>query len=226
MQGGGLKRTLGHIYLLSRFYPHYVREVVSWDGGKRAFAIPAYGRAQAVPPARCFASRARRQRLVEQERRRRVELAYCILMTRAGAHAVGLGCEPFAAAREGGAVWASVPVIRTPLIELVPTGVSEVRVSYRNRRPIDARVEEDAYRMSPPSEPGLESRLKRLVQAPRRSSRYRLEAEYESAVAKAAPTRLEWLGTGGKTIRVIHAPASGVSGVPWQDVSAPRLPLR
>lgn len=220
--GNELARVLGNQYELSSYYTAYVRRLPRPPAVGRSYVVPAYGRTEAVPPARCFSKRIwgsgarRRTELVEQERRREVEPVACIVVARGNASSPGgqnanlAGCTPFAQIESGAAAFGVSDFHGEPATELVPDGVATVRVTYSSTAPILARVSENAFVLTPPKAPanrldaelrGLERRLsdKHLANA----RRERLTLEYDRKYTGTYPLKVEWLDDAGKAVRTI-----------------------
>lgn len=176
---GRLGPTLAQDYPLSRYYPDYVRRLVGAGAGGY-FAVPAYARREAVPPAHCFGSARERQMEIEMQRRRLTEPVYCLIRDGADQHPNASACE---------ALRISYRAAPSRVV-----GVTE-NVFVFKPPPPTARLEAEVKRLSvtPPAEP-----------QPRR-----LEAGYRRDVEQAQPTRVEWLDRGGDPIRTIEPPAPG-----------------
>jgi hypothetical protein len=212
--GGGLDEELSHLYELSGYYPAYVRQLATLPDGRRYFVIPAYGRSEAVVPARCLSGGERERRLlVEQEHRLLVEPVDCIIETGNGEDSPSGGCETFAAIDEGGRVFRSDALTKEPIVELVPDGVVSVRVNYREIAPITLPVSENAFMFTPPPPtPHIVAELKRLNPAIVAKSR-QLISRWNKTVEETGPTRLEWLDGAGRVIRAIRRPDARTSSV-------------
>jgi hypothetical protein len=211
-EGGGLERELSKLYELSGYYPAYARELTVPSDGRRYFVIPAYGRSEAVVPAHCLVGGEHERRLlVEEQHRRLIEPVDCIIETRAGEELTPRGCEPFAAIDEGGRVLQAEALAKEPTVELVPDGVASVRIAFRETPTITEPVRENAFMFTPPSpSPRIASELRRLAPAIAGRNR-RLIAKWDKTVEETDPTRLEWLNSVGRVIRVISRPAAGTS---------------
>jgi hypothetical protein len=177
--------------------------------------IPAYGRSQPVPPAHCLAGGARERRaLVEGQRRLPNEPVDCVVVVGGGSSAPPQGCESFAAIDEGGRVLEANALTREPIIELAPDGVASVRIIYRERPAITERVSENAYMLTPPpTTTRVAAALRRLQPAILAVHptvlQHRDVLHWDEIVHESAPTKLEWLDSAGRVIRVINAAAAG-----------------
>ncbi len=215
--GEGLDRELSKVYELSGYYPAYVRQLTKLPDGQRYFVIPAYGRSEMVPPAHCLPSGKRRV-LVEEQHRRLVEPVDCIIELGGSENAPPLGCEPFAAIDEAGRVFR--PTLTKELtIELVPDGVTSVRIAYRETPPIIVPVSENAFWFTPPPPiPRVEAELKRLEPSIlathlTTAQRRRITLQWNKTVHETEPTKIEWLNNTGGLIRAINAPVTADSSV-------------
>jgi hypothetical protein len=213
--GDGLDRELSKVYELSGYYPAYVRQLTRLPDGRRYFVIPAYGRSEAVVPARCLEGGVRERRaLVEEQHRRLVEPVDCIIETGDGENAPPQGCEPFAAIDEGDRVFQSDALTREPTVELVPDGVASVRIAYRETPAIVVAVSENAFLFTPPPPtPRIEAELKRLEPAIvtthlTTAQRRRITLQWDKAVDETGPTRIEWLDSAGRLVRSLSPPTA------------------
>lgn len=209
---GGLSRTLGKYYELASYYPAYVRRLIESHGSEPSFVIPAFARREVVPPARCLPTGVRAVR-VQQQRRRSIEPIFCVIQIgNAGTHPSG--CEPFAQVGTSfRAFHASDFLGREPTIEMVPDGVSRVRIKYRHAPPLSVPVMENAFVFVPPPAPRdrVDAYLRALL--PKLSGEHVTKAE-RLAATKAwnrvfpgtYPSRIEWLGSGRRVLRSISPP--------------------
>jgi hypothetical protein len=225
---GGLRRELYKDYELSSYYPAYVRQL-SGLAGRGYFVIPAFGAPEMVPPAHCFRAGVRRE-LVEQEHRRLVEPVYCIIQAGATRQAPVPGCEPFAQVNESyRAFQVSDFLGGEPTIELVPDGVTSVRITYQATPPIIAHVNENTFLLTPPPTPNtpLDTKLKQLLQRLRgkhisRVERRAITIEYNTAFTGTYPTRIEWLNSTGGLVRALNPPtAESISATSVGGLLAP-----
>ena len=226
---GGLARELHKDYELSAFYPAYVRQFSVLAGDRGFLVVPGFGRPQAVPAAHCLPA-ARRRVLLEQERRRVVEPVYCILAVGGGARAPLPGCESFAEVGESSrAFHVSDFLGGEPTLELIPDGVSLVRVSYRDAAPMVVPVKENAFLLTPPPAPRdrLDAYLRGLL--PRiagehvtKAQRVAATAEWNAAFPGTYPARVEWLDGVRRVVRTISAPtAKSAAAISVGDLRAP-----
>jgi hypothetical protein len=224
---GGLDHELSKVYELSGYYPAYVRQLTGLPDGRRYFVIPAFGRSEAVPPARCLPAKVRRE-LIAVQHRRLVELVDCIIETGGGWRTPPLGCEPFAAIDESGRVFQSSVFVGEPTVELVPDGVASVRIVYREAPPMVVPVSENAFLLTPPPRTArLEAELKRLY--PRlvakhltKSQSVRVALQWDRTIDEANPIKIEWLNDSGGLVRTIRAPSFGSdSATSVGNLSAP-----
>lgn len=222
LAGGKLARQLLEEYELASYYPAYVRELVRLPNGPRYYVVPAFARPEAVPSTNCLGRGVDRSALIEQERRRLVEPVYCLVEV-GGRNAPTAGCEPFAALDASLRVFGASDFLRTPIVELVPDGVAEVRISYRGNHPVVAPVTENAFAFTPPPAPSsLRRALERLIPRLARPSRI-VTLEWDEALRKTDPTRIEWLGRGGHLVRAIAPPAA--ASVAATSVGGLRAPI-
>jgi hypothetical protein len=217
-------------YELSNYYPAYVRQLASLPKGRRYFVVPAFARPRAVAPSRCLpaSQRADRPKLVEQQQRRRMETVYCLVEVRTEP-SPAIGCEPFAAIDQSARVFDASDFIRQPIVEVVPDGVSSVRIAYRSRAPIVILVRENAFWFMPPESPpsSVEAELKGLlhkllVRHLTTTQRRVLTTRWNKLLPKTDPTKIEWLNSAGGLIRTIKAPTpAGHAATSVGDVRAP-----
>jgi hypothetical protein len=215
----GLSRELYKAYELSSYYPAYVRRLTRLPAGRRYFVIPAYGRTEAVVPAHCLADGERARRaLVEEQHRRLVEPVDCIIEIGGSVNALPQECEPFAAIDEGDRVFQSDALTKEPTVELVPDGVSSVRIAYRETPKITVPVSENAFMFKPPLPTArVAAELKRLeprILATRHTTaQRRVTLQWDKTVDETDPTRIEWLDNAGGLIRTINPPTAASSSV-------------
>jgi hypothetical protein len=207
---------------LVSYYPGYVRQLKVLPNGSRYFLIPGFEKPQSVPPARCLPASQRRERpqLVEQEHKLAAEPVYCIV--KLGHEGSGSSCEPFATIEQSPRAFGP-SLSEEPVVELVPDGVSSVRVTYVTGAPVVATVEENAYMLAVPQavRARTEKRLKKVVRrlgrakhATKAEKRRALEAflgALERALAEAGPHKIEWLSSTGGLVRSIARPTSSGS---------------
>ncbi len=231
----GLNLTAGELgrdlyYNLSSYYPAYVRQLTRLPDGRRYFVIPAYGRPEAVVPARCLAGGVRERRaLVEEQHRRLVEPVDCIIEVGGGSeNAPRQGCEPFAAVGEAGRVF-QPNLYKEPIVSLVPDGVASVRIDYRETPAVGVAVSENAFLFTPPPPtPRVEAELKRLERLERQerqepvvivsthpttaqrptAQRRRITLQWDKTVDETEPTRIEWLDSAGRPVRALSPPTA------------------
>jgi hypothetical protein len=209
---------------LLSYYPASVRQLKSLPNGNRYFLIPGFAKPQSVPPAGCLPASQRRQRpeLVEKEHKLAAEPVYCIAQI--GRESAGAGCTPFAEIEESPRVFAP-SLSEEPIVELVPDGVSSVRVTYIAGPPVVATVEENAYVLVAPaavqarSERRLKKVLHRLEHAKHhtKAQQRRVLAKFLAAVGQtlveAEPRKVEWLNSSGGLILSIARPKAGAEEV-------------
>jgi hypothetical protein len=228
LAAGGLRSELYEDYELSGYYPAYVRRLTRLPAARRYFVIPAYGRSEVVVAAHCLAAgKSERHVLVEEQHRRLVEPVDCIIEVGGGENASPPGCEPFAAIDEAGRVF-QPDLHKESIVELVPDGVSSVRIDYRETPPIVVPVSENAFWFtSPPPTSRVEAELKRLEPAIvtmhlTRAQRRRSRLQWDEAVDETEPTKIEWLNNAGRLVRTISPPtAASISGTSVGDLRAP-----
>ncbi|HTZ65671.1 MAG TPA: hypothetical protein VMB51_16345 [Solirubrobacteraceae bacterium] len=217
LAGGELRRQLHQSYELAGYYPAYVRELVALPGGGRYFVVPAFALREAQPPAHCLSTSERRE-LTERQHRRSIEPVFCIIETGARDATSDQGCEPFAQVDEAVRAFGASDFFvgqgtAEPVIELVPDGVSSVRVAYRSVRPAIFPVSGNAFLLTPPPTPNshLDTELRRLE--PRLLDTHHTKAEQRKAIlrwnkayAGTYPTRIEWLNSSDEVVRVLERP--------------------
>jgi hypothetical protein len=229
---GELSRELYEDYELSSYFPAYIRQITGIAGDRRYFVVPAYGRPEKVPPARCFPAGLRRERreVVEHEHRRLIEPVYCIIAVGGSGSAPTPGCEPFAQVDESyRAFHVSDFLGGEPTIELVPDGVAMVRVTYRVHSPIVMQVNENTFLLTPPATPrsGLNAEMRRLLHKLEekhltKSQRLRITNRWNKGFTSTYPTRIEWLDGSGGLMRTIYPPtAESGSSTSVGDLRAP-----
>lgn len=245
LAGGRLARELSRDYELASYYPGYIRRLTMHPGGQTDYVVPAFARPEALPPARCMPARARRE-LIAQRHLAAVEPVYCLIAP-AGTGDAPTGCSPFAAVDEQVEIFLS-GASRTPILKLVPDGVTSVRISYRARAPIVVPVSDNALLFTPPP-PGrrvtaARDRLSRLpadssfcvhsdrggwrcsgphLTKAQRLRRKRALTAYRRAVAASGPTKIDWLDAAGGAMRTIATPTARQVAATWVDV--PRAPI-
>jgi hypothetical protein len=224
-----LGRELAKYYELSRYYSGYIRKVGALPGGRRYFVVPAFGRADAVPPADCQPVAVRRE-LAQQRRRLRIEPVYCIIATDGREKVSVVGCEFFDVIDEGRPVFDSLGAItREPAVGLVPDGVASLRIAYRETGPIIVPVSDNAFIFTPPR-PGsrVQAKLDQLSREygrrhPALHEQNSLARRWDDAVAEAKPTRVEWLNGVGGVLRTINAPPANAKTA--NPAGVPRTPV-
>jgi hypothetical protein len=209
---------------LVSYYPGYVRQVKVLPNGSRYFLIPGFVKPQSVPPAHCLPASERRERpkLVEQEHKLAAEPVYCIVGIGHGSPANE--CEPFAQVEQSPRVFAPT-ISEEPIVELIPDGVSSVRITYATGSPLVAGVNENEYSFATPEavrargEKHLKKVLRHLkhakhaTKAQQRRVLERFLAAFEKTLVEAEPRKVEWLGAGGAVLRTITPPAGKLVSV-------------
>lgn len=230
LTGRTLTRELAQDFMLSSWYPTEVRKL---DGPTHTsyYAIPAFGRQEAVP-ASCRPARARHE-LVDQQRRRLTEPVVCVIAVGAGGSTPN-DCEPFAAIEAEADIFRSGGMT-DPIVSLVPDGVASLRISYRTRASITVPVTSDALVFKPPP---LSRHLRalqdkaahldaqwggcyrtrhtpwicgnpHLTKAQNHRLKIRLDhalAAYQQAVAASDPTQIDWLDPTGRVVQTLAPP--------------------
>jgi hypothetical protein len=214
-----LRRELHKDYELSSYYPAYVRQLTGLPGDRRYFVIPAYGRSEAVPPAHCLLAGERHER-VEEQHRRLTEPVDCIIVAGGSENEPLQGCEPFAGILQGGRVFQSDALTKEPVVELVPDGVTSVRIAYRETPTIVVPVSENAFLFTPPPPtPRVKAALRKrpkprivvikhaITMAEfRRIASRRSASPWDKILGETHPIRIEWLNSTGGVLRAISPP--------------------
>jgi hypothetical protein len=217
LAGGELRRQLHQNYELARYYPAYVRELATFPNGRRYFVVPAFALPEAALPARCLSTQARRK-LAERQHARSVEPVFCIIETGAPGSAPPQGCEPFAEIDEGVRAFEVSDLdgehLSEPTIELVPDGVTSVRVTYESVPPLVLPVSENAFALTPPKAPNspVDAELRRLLQTltdqhVAETRRLKALRRWDEIFRRTRPARIEWLNAGGEVVRTLERPA-------------------
>jgi hypothetical protein len=209
-----LAQVLGKAFELSNYYPDYMREIATNGDGSRYFVIPAFGRAEPLPPAHCRPAMVRHV-LVEQRRRRLIEPVFCVIEVRGEHNWSADECEPFAAIEEFRTVFSPVALgRRETIVGLVPDDVVSIRLSYRYNEPVTVNVSGNSFAFVPPM-PDMEIslRLKSLaseLDRPGLSPALRRELTQRSnkLIDESEPTRAEWLDSAGAVVRTINRPVA------------------
>ncbi len=138
-------RWLAQFFELATYYPASIRRLAVGPVGTTYYVIPGFG-GEAVRPTRCLPAAAHRELLVERQHRRSEPVACVVETGSIGSGAVG--CDPFVAIDQQLEVFASTPG-DGPVVQLVPDGVTSVRISYRVGAPIVAPVAGNALVFTP-----------------------------------------------------------------------------
>lgn len=221
LAGGQVGTQLFKDYDLASYYPAYVRRVTSRGG--RYYVVPGFAQPEKVPSAACLRRGVDRTRLLEQQRRRVLELVYCVIEV-PEKNGSSLECEPFATVAQSVSVFNASDFLRTPVVALVPDGVAELRVTYRELPAVRVPVTENAVVFEPPVAPrvihGELIRLRMKLFQGRASAA--ITVEWNRALRKTYPSRIEWLNSDGSVIRTISPPTpSSVASTSIGDVRAP-----
>ena len=156
----------------------------------------------------CLGRRVNRRTLAKQQRRRLAGPLYCLFgIGRETTFAPG--CEPFAAIDDSERSFTASDFTRAPVVELVPDGVADVRITYSGEAPLVVPAKENSFAFAPPPAPrGLDARLKRLLAefGQRRSTA--AVARWDQALSRSDPAKIEWLSANGDLLRRIAAPSA------------------
>jgi hypothetical protein len=210
LASGVLAQELRKDYELAGDFPALVRRLVRLSDGREYFAIPAFARPEAVPPASCSSASTHRQLVAEQQRRKTDPVACFIELGESRAAPVP-GCEPFVQVDQQLRAFGVSDFVRTPAIEMVPDGVASVRVSYPDVAPFSVPVSENAFYLTPPPTPhnSVSARMKSLlpgILSSNTARRDRSTAEWNRTFVYTLPTKIEWLDQGGGLVRVVTPP--------------------
>jgi hypothetical protein len=204
---------------LVSYYPGYVRQLQVLPNGSRYFMIPGFAKPQSVPPARCLPASERRDRpaLVEQEHKLAAEPVYCIVAI--GHESGSSQCEPFAEIEQSPRVFAP-SLSEAPIIELIPDGVTSVRITYLGGSSVLAPVDENKYSFTMPAAVRARARkrftkdlhrlthAKHKTKAQKRRALEELIAALEKTLVEAQPRKVEWLGSAGELLHSSTPPKS------------------
>jgi hypothetical protein len=211
----GIAGELARHYELSSFWPGYVRRLGVSRAGLRYFVVPAVARPEAPLPANCQ-SAAHRRRLVQRGGRQPPRPVYCVLTVSAAQHMGVDGCEFFAPAYRGGAVFDAIDISRRePVVQLVPDRVASLRISYRETASLSAHVHDNAVLYVPPSPSARVrrelDRVERQMQRGQPSvfAQPSWIARWNATVGETQPTKIEWLNSAGAVEHTTTASASG-----------------
>jgi hypothetical protein len=206
-------------FQMASYYPGEIRQLLALPSGRRFLAIPGLLRTFRIPPAICLPKPVRklRAKLVEEQTRRGSEPAYCVVEL-GSSHRFGGGgeCALFSDVARSLNVFRAGPASAT-VVELVPNGLSAVRVVYPRGPAVVAPVVENAYLLTVPA--GILrvqrkfQRQERKLHIPRHPTRAqlrsigraysRIERRKEAATE---PVRVEWLGSGGAVVKTTARP--------------------
>jgi hypothetical protein len=209
-------------FQLRSYFPGYIRQIAVDPDGDRYFLVVGFERGFAIPPARCLPRQLRRDRaqLVAEQRARERRLIYCV--EDIGPHRPRypeLNCQPFAG-DDTGENLISTAQSTSEVTELVPDGVTTVRLVYRSGAVITTAVSNNAFTFTPPQGPIKKAmrQLQRFLQTLRKRHARpspRLLREFskhaERAFDQLPPTRVEWLGANGELVRAFVPRAKGRS---------------
>ncbi len=211
-------------FRMSSYYPGEIRQLLALPDGRRFLVVPGFLRTFEVPPAICLpkALRKHRAELVEEEARRRTAPAYCIVEL-GSKRLLGSGeCTLFSEAARSLGVFGAGPGSEA-VVEVVPNGVSAVRVVYPHGPPVLATVHENAYLLEVPAailraQRKLERRLQR-VHFPKHPSKAQqraldrvLSRLFHAIEVQTEPVRVEWLAADGTTTKVTPRPHGSAGG--------------
>lgn len=212
-------------FRMASYYPGEIRQLFALPNGHRFLAIPGFLRTFEVPPAICLpkAVRKHRAQLVEEEARLRTAPAYCIVELGSKRIFGGGECTPFSEAARSRGVFAAGPTGSETVVEMVPNGISAVRVVYPHGPPVLAAVHENAYLLNVPAGilrelHKLERRLSRVhfpkhpSKAQQRALDRTLSKLFHLIAARTEPLRVEWLAADGSTVKVTGRPHDGPGG--------------
>ena len=206
-------------FRMASYYPGEIRQLFALPDGRRFFAVPGFMRTFDVPPAICLPKPVRKHRaeLVEEEAHRRTAPAYCIVEIGSKRLLGASECTLFSeAAQQARGVFGAGPGDEA-VVELVPNGVSAVRVVYPHGPPVLALVHENAYLLEVPAgilrvQRKLERALNRVnfpkhpSKAQRRALDRVLSRLFRRIEVQTEPVRVEWLAANGATTSVTPRP--------------------
>lgn len=215
---------LAQRYELASYYPGSLRAVPASGGA--IDVVVAFARNEPAPSAECaklvkhaFPSYSPRDRISG------TTPLYCFVDMRPPAVANGEpGCGALDEVAAAPRVFAASFVFHAPVVDLVPAGVAAVRVTFPEHAPIVAQVKGGSFELHPPSAPpprlrSTFARLEARLSAPGEATRERVSAEWNRAVARTRPVRVEWLAAGGGVLRSIAPPSSSHEVVAEAPVS-------
>jgi hypothetical protein len=199
---------------LASYYPAYIRQLVKVPNGSRYFLIPGLKRVPDLPPAQCLPKQLRHLRQPQPEP------VYCVAGVGSDVRQLPrFGCQTLAEIETGGDL--AEPYYSSSFqVDLVPDGVTTVRLVYRGGTVITAPVSENAFMFTPPRPPIARARaaLKRLertfeLEGGHKSKHRRLTKRQRQRRARAAiklldrvlgelpPKQVQWLDAGGHVLR-------------------------
>ena len=211
-------------FRIAGYYAGEIRQLILLPDGRRYLAVPGFLRTLPVPPAICLPKGARKHRaeLVEEEARRRTQPAYCIVEVGSRRALGGGECTLFGEAPEEQELFSaglgfSLGSGSGTVVSLVPNGVSAVRVVYPHGPTVTAEVSENAFLLRLPASVLRDARkIQRQMERvhfPKHPNKARLHAVEKVLTrlqrhlqAEAEPLRVEWLGPGGSTLKIVPRP--------------------
>ena len=206
---------------MASYYPGEIRQLRALPNGRRFIAVPGFLRTTKIPPAICLPKPFRKQRaqLVKEETKRRTSPAYCIVELGSRRLLGDTECALFSEAAGSRAVFEAGPESEN-VAEMVPNGVSSVRVVYPSGPPVLAGVSENAYLLTVPSAIRREQRrlahqVRRLpfpkhpTKAQERALNRALRRFFRRVRDKTEPVRVEWLAADGSAVKRIPRPREG-----------------
>ncbi len=210
-------------FRMSSYYPSEIRQLRVLPNNRRFLAVPGFLRTFKIPPAICLPKvlRKHRAQLVEEETRRGSEPAYCVIeLGSRRPFGGGSGeCVLFSDVARSRASLSAGPESKT-VVELVPNGVSTVRIVYPRGPAVLAPVAENAFLLAVPA--GILSAQRKFLrqehklhfpQHPTKAQLHALARAYSRIdrrmAAATEPLRVEWLGPGGAVVKTIPRPHRG-----------------
>lgn len=215
-------------FALGRYNPAYVRQLTRRPGGRRFFVVPGFPIHVQVPPRRCLPRelRARRPRLVEQQRERERQPIACVVTTSSASRRGFYGTtscprfrdvtkyENLATGVIGGVEQAGI----------LPDEIATVRVHFSHAPTVQVPAVENfyLYKVDPARRHRLLRQLFRIEQrfershARTRAQRRRLRRELVAAARRVlrelSPTNIELIAADGHLVKDVKRPRNAELG--------------